>query len=824
MRVMQLLWLCIIAVQANLLAQSSTLPMRPAERVQAVATHLQQQPLEVVFDRDAARHTPVEGITDLVPLTLRTEESEALRQLAPAVLRLALPTGDGTAIELHLTRVEMPAYFLTTSADGASVYQTITPGLHYQGIVAGEPESLVAISLNGGEWSGLVSRSRASGNWVLAKQPSTDVATEGSDRYVFYSDASLFQQQHFACATPDTGEGYLREELSEMAEQARDLNDCVQIYFEVNYDIFQEKGSVQAATQYVEALFNQVSLLYNNEQIKMSISEIMVWNTPSPYTSTSSGQMLTTFQQTRTSFNGDLAQLLSYRASGGIAVVNGLCHPYTLAKMSYAGIGATFNAVPTYSWSVMVVTHELGHLLGSQHTHACVWNGNNTAIDGCPGYTEGGCANPGTPAGGGTVMSYCHLTQSGINLNAGFGTQPGNLIRNRVAAASCLSACATTGGGGSGGNPPPTTPACTQEQLFLRLQLDTYSPETTWAITNAQGAIVAQGGPYPKTRANQLVIDTLCLPQGCYSFRINDSYNDGICCTYGQGSYALIDNSQQVLAQGGAFPASETTSFCLPFVPDTGDDDCTPINFNEWTIQSFGINQDAGQYAVQDDGATLYIANNAWKSIPLSYQVTRNTVISFDFKSTREGEIHGIGFDNDNGISYSYTFKVHGIQNWGITQFDNYTGGNQWQSYTIPVGDFYIGNMNRLFFCADHDGGTRDGNAWFRNLRIYEGEDCGINLQPGTGTASLATPENVLSVYPNPATGSNIQMTVRTPLTGQAHWQIISLTGQVMQTKECYVAASQYEESIPVGQLPPGTYLLRWRDTNGETTQRFSVQ
>ena len=39
--------------------------------------------------------------------------------------------------------------------------------------------------------------------------------------------------------------------------------------------------------------------------------------------------------------------------------------------------------VPTYSWNVMVITHEMGHLMGSNHTHACVWNGNNTAIDGC---------------------------------------------------------------------------------------------------------------------------------------------------------------------------------------------------------------------------------------------------------------------------------------------------------------------------------------------------------------------------------------------------------------------------------------------------------
>jgi hypothetical protein len=96
--------------------------------------------------------------------------------------------------------------------------------------------------------------------------------------------------------------------------------------------------------------------------------------------------------------------------------------------------------VPTYSWSVMVVAHEFGHLFGSRHTHACVWNGNNTAIDGCAGATEGGCSLPGNPSGGGTIMSYCHLNV-GINFSLGFGPQPANVIVSNVNNASCLGNC-----------------------------------------------------------------------------------------------------------------------------------------------------------------------------------------------------------------------------------------------------------------------------------------------------------------------------------------------------------------------------------------------
>ncbi|MCH7414895.1 zinc-dependent metalloprotease [Belliella sp. R4-6] len=225
-------------------------------------------------------------------------------------------------------------------------------------------------------------------------------------------------------------------------------------YFETEHDIFQTRGSVASVESFVAAVFNQVATLYQNENIETSISEIFVWTTVDPYTSNNLGILLQQFQTNRTIFNGDLGQLLTFRTDvgGGIAALemDGICNPDISERLSVAMLHNNYETVPTYSWTVHIVAHEFGHLFGSRHTHACVWNGNNTAIDGCWGCMEnpdpngGGCQNcpnPGVPSGGGTIMSYCHLQSVGVNFNLGFGLQPGNVIRNSVANADCLCEC-----------------------------------------------------------------------------------------------------------------------------------------------------------------------------------------------------------------------------------------------------------------------------------------------------------------------------------------------------------------------------------------------
>lgn len=150
------------------------------------------------------------------------------------------------------------------------------------------------------------------------------------------------------------------------------------------------------------------------------------------------------------------------------------------------------------------------------------------------------------------------------------------------------------------------------------------------------------------------------------------------------------------------------------------------IDFNAFTTTSFSNqdNPDTGSVQVQDGGATLALTGNRWRASSQSFSVTPNTVIEFEYAAGPQGEIHGIGFDEDDTISQDRIFRVWGVQNWGMAFNPQYDGSGAFQSFRIPIGQSYTGNSMRLVFVNDHDAAPQNAASRYRCVRVFE-EDAG---------------------------------------------------------------------------------------------------
>ena len=227
----------------------------------------------------------------------------------------------------------------------------------------------------------------------------------------------------------------------------------VKVYFEADYQMYLDANQdPELLENFITGMFNSVMTLYQNESIPFQISSLAYWSAADPYTNMNdSYQILLNFgADNQDNFQGNIGHLLSTRKAelGGIAWIRVLCTEYNVndsaGRFAFSNIETNYSNYPTYSWTVSVVTHEMGHSMGSRHTHSCVWpiGGNIRAIDSCY-YSEGGCFNDNQiRARVGTIMSYCHLWPAnqggGISFTNGFGQLPGDTIRLRYAQAACL--------------------------------------------------------------------------------------------------------------------------------------------------------------------------------------------------------------------------------------------------------------------------------------------------------------------------------------------------------------------------------------------------
>ena len=389
------------------------------------------------FDKTQSKRSTHETELSKAPvyLELNVDQLQTLNTDKAENIQLAIPVDDKNHLMLTLREFNClsESFDAITNTGQHLDFSTIRT---FRGYVDNDPSSTVSMTLANGQLKLLISDNQ--GNYSLGQFNNKEA------QYVLLNDSSHKQQNEFICGAKTTSyQGQNFNKIGTHKSSSASVG-CIDIYMEIDHDLYLSNGTTESSVFNGIALFNEVATIYSNENIDINISNLKVWTTADPYANmTNIDNVLDAFgDNMKNNFNGDLAHLLkANQIGGGVAWLDQLGVPYcsncgeggssTGPYAISSGISSSVIQYPAFSWNVMVIAHELGHNFGSPHTHDCFWNGNNTAIDGCA--TPSSCSNPGLPAGGGTIMSYCHQQPStGINLASGFGSQPGNLIRSRT--------------------------------------------------------------------------------------------------------------------------------------------------------------------------------------------------------------------------------------------------------------------------------------------------------------------------------------------------------------------------------------------------------
>jgi len=702
-------------------------------------------------------------------LKLDEKLNDQLLSNAPDVLSLNLPSKEN--FELQLVKQEVTTFdfsVVTDQSNGKAI--DYKPGLHYRGIVKNLPGSLVSISILNGEVMGLISTPE--GNYNLGKM-------EGLDKtYVLYNDKNLSGKKNAPCETPEMPEGFTIKIPD--TDHYKATVKCVKVYIETDYDLYQNKGSATAVSDYITGLFNQVATLYQNESITTQISQIYVWTSNDPYSGNSSSNYLSAFRSTRTTYNGDIAHLVNLTGNlGGVAYVDVICNKsYGYA---FSCISPSYNSVPTYSWSVEVFTHEMGHNLGSPHTQSCSWQGG--ALDNCY-TTEGGCPAGPAPTNGGTIMSYCHLTSYGINFNNGFGQQPGNLIRSRVSTATCLGTCET--GGPITCNPPGGIGTSGVSSSGFTINWS--------AAPNAVSYDVRYKAASSSTWVNSSTSNTSMAISGLSA---STTYNYEVRSNCGSGNYSAYS------ASGSVTTSAVTVSYCASKGNST----------KEWIAKVVmgSISNSTGANSGYGNFTSLSTSGTPGSSV--SFNLTpgfpSGGALGLTKKTQPEYWRVWVDFNRDGD------FTDAGEQVYSSTSSST---GQISGSFVIPVGAA-VGNTRIRVSMKRNAVASPCETFSYGEVEDYTLSVVAASPASGTsaGMISEALSELKTLIYPNPSEGvTNLQLEIPAR-SGLVTMSVIDLTGKKVNGYSWSVEENDLTVNhlIDMSNQPKGIYLVEIADSAG---------
>jgi len=238
---------------------------------------------------------------------------------------------------------------------------------------------------------------------------------------------------------------------SDFYNRLKPINKICDLYIEVSYRSYQLFGSNETETiNYVSNLFLSIKNLYAREGIYFRLRKVYINTNQDLYTITSIQNTLEIFRQrsnsntpvnTESHFKmlldinqnaGGIGNLGANNSANGYETTSPQIYPTTCH--SVLNIGSTQNLLQlsqnpvgtsNYNLPIVAAVHELGHNLGSRHTHWCGWKDDQNnpigVLDSCSNgetIANQSCDNINIPYGSwnSSIMSYCHLVKSVFTL------------------------------------------------------------------------------------------------------------------------------------------------------------------------------------------------------------------------------------------------------------------------------------------------------------------------------------------------------------------------------------------------------------------------
>ncbi len=512
-------------------------------------------------------------------------------------------------------------------------------------------------------------------------------------------------------------------------------------------------------------------------------------------------------------------------------------------------------------------THEVGHYLNLRH----IWGDGACGTDDFVSDTpESDAANYGCSTGhsscGTTDMvqnymdysddSCMNLFTQGQKNRMRSILEPGGFRYNLALSDKCGSAPSPTCTDGikngdetgvdcGGSACAPCNTSCTENEVIVSITFDNYPEETSWNIKNDSGTTVASGTYSSANADGSTITETLCLTDDCYTFTINDAYGDGICCSYGNGSYT-VTGPNGTIQSGGSFGTSEATDFCLgggsptPTCTDgiqNGDETgidcggsaCAPCNTSGTVTLHEGFFEsgwdgwtDGGSDCYRYSGSRSYENNYSIRLRDNSGTSSAMTSSAFNLSGYNQVEVtfYFYSYSMENGEDFFLRF--YNGTNWSTVA--SWTSGssfsnNNFYSATVTLDSSNYNFATNSQFRFQCDASTNADHIYIDQVTIK-----GIN-----GARSIRNNEityiNSLNdmkdmgdviLYPNPVKGANIYINKSYEL--NPSYRIVNMLGQTIET------GTTTNGIINVDKLKAGLYIIEFTDTEETVTQKFIKQ